>query len=64
MIRQNVQELMREVGGRGYEKYYIPKDVYAKLSPDEQKRADMLNKILNDLANRAKARAKEKAPAA
>jgi hypothetical protein len=65
MVRQSVQELMREVGGRGYEKYYIPPAVYAKLSPDEQKRADMLNKILTDLANRAKARAKMvKEPAA
>ena len=59
LIRQNVQEMMRDVGGRGYEKYYIPPDVYAKLTPDQQKRADALNNILKDLANRAKARGKQ-----
>lgn len=60
MIRQETQELMRELGGREYSQYFIPDEAYDKLSPESQRRADALKGIVKELQTRAKSRAAEK----
>ncbi len=60
MIRQETQELMRELGGREYSQYFIPEEAYNKLSPESKQRADALKGIVKELQTRAKARAAAK----
>ena len=56
VLRERASILMRELGGRSFERSYIPDDVKAGLSPEDLEKAEMYESIMNLLAERAKQR--------
>jgi hypothetical protein len=56
--RQQLQELLRTMGGHKYEQFVMPKDELAKLPPDQQEKARVIQALLKELSERAKKRAK------
>jgi hypothetical protein len=56
--RQQLQELLRTMGGHRYEQFMMPKDELAKLPPDQQEKARVIQQLLKELSDRAKKRAK------
>lgn len=59
-IREMAAEAMKRLGGRTFEKPYIPAETLAELSPQQQAEAMRLNALLTILAERAKRRKAER----
>lgn len=56
-LQQRAEELMRELGGRAFERTYIPKERLERLSPENRAKAEELNQILNQLSQKRRQRA-------
>ncbi|MDB4694486.1 hypothetical protein OAF30_03565 [Flavobacteriales bacterium] len=56
VLRERAAELMRDLGGRTFERAYIPEDELAKLSPADREKAEMYMTLMKQLADRAKQR--------
>lgn len=56
IIREGLQELMRESGGKIFQKAYFPEEELAAMSPEEQAQAAQMQLLSKLLAERAKAR--------
>jgi hypothetical protein len=61
MLRERVQELMRQLGGKTFNRSYIPAEDFAAMSPKEKADALALKELNDMLAMRAKKRKAEKA---
>jgi hypothetical protein len=62
ILRENVHNMMRGMGGQEFVRSYIPDSLKAEMSPEELKQATRLNDTLNTLARRAKARKEMQEP--
>ena len=56
-LQQRAEELMRDLGGRAFERTYIPKERLERLSPEDKAKAEELNQILNQLQDKRRQRA-------
>ncbi len=56
-LQQRAEELMRDLGGRAFERTYIPKERLERLSPENRAKAEELNQILNQLQDKRRQRA-------
>ena len=56
ILRENVNNLLRETGSRQFVRSYIPERIKEAMSPEELDKATQLQDTLNVLARRAKAR--------
>jgi len=57
LLRERVQQMMRQAGGKTFVRSYIPEEVEANMSPKELEDSQKLEALINTLAKRAKARA-------
>ena len=57
-LRIKAESLMRELGGRSFERVYIPDEELAAMSPSERQKAEELKEIMKVLSDRAKERAR------
>jgi hypothetical protein len=57
LLRERVQQMMRQAGGKNFIRSYIPAEVEAEMSPQELEDSQKLEALINTLAKRAKARA-------
>ena len=57
LLRERVQQMMRQAGGKTFVRSYIPEEVEASMSPKELEDSKKLEALINTLAKRAKARA-------
>jgi hypothetical protein len=64
ILRENVNNLLRETGSRQFVRSYIPERIKEAMSPEELDKATQLQDTLNILARRAKARKALEATAA
>ena len=56
ILRERAAELMRQLGGRSFERSYFPEEVKARMSPEDLEKAEMYESLMNLLAERAKQR--------
>lgn len=57
LLRERVQQMMRQAGGKTFVRSYIPEEVEASMSPKELEDSKKLEALINTLSKRAKARA-------
>lgn len=60
VLRENATALMREMGGKAFERIYIPDSVLATMSPAERDQAEQWMALMRFLAKRAKGRKAER----
>jgi len=60
VLRERLNEVMRAMGGRSFVRAYIPEEEREQMSVEDQVRALQLQALMNELAQRAKARKLEK----
>lgn len=60
MTRERIDELIKMDGGRAFERTYLPDDVRATMSPEEQRQVDDLLDLLGILDQRQKQRARQR----
>ena len=63
LLRERAQQLMKKAGSKTFVRSYIPEEVKAGMSPQEQADAQKLQALMNTLANRSKARKEARAAA-
>lgn len=56
VLRERAQDMMKKLGGRSFEKVYIPADELAAMPPQKQLEAMRFNALMSELARRAKER--------
>lgn len=59
VLREQAEQLMRELGGRDFSHSYLPESVLANLQGDEKEKALQLQELLKLLNNRQRKRKKE-----
>jgi len=60
ILSERIDEVMRELGGRRFEKVYVPEDIEAKLTPEEKAALETVKKLKAAIAKRRKERKKRK----
>lgn len=56
VLRERATQLMRELGGKVFERSYIPQEVMDSMSPDEREKAEQYMTLMKMLGDRAKQR--------
>jgi len=56
VLRERATQLMRELGGKVFERSYIPEEVMASMSPEDREKAEQYMTLMKMLGNRAKQR--------
>ena len=57
LLRERVQQMMRQAGGKTFIRSYIPEEVEAEMTPQELEDSKKLEALINTLSKRAKVRA-------
>lgn len=60
ILREQVQQELREIGAKQFVRTYVPEQYKAGMSPQELQQADRLSNTLNELAKRARKRKEQR----
>ena len=60
VLRERATKIMRDMGGKIFDRSYIPKDELERMTPEERKQAERWMNLMNLLAKRAKKRKQDR----